>query len=86
MTYEERDEVQRRELDRLVEETYGSMENFRNLEWGFISWTAWDFTVYPYHGLQDFLEQMAEASLRQERPWLNMFEPRFRRTANVDDA
>ncbi|RYC91795.1 hypothetical protein BFJ63_vAg5237 [Fusarium oxysporum f. sp. narcissi] len=85
-TYEKRDEVQRRELDRLVEETYGSMENFRNLEWGFISWTAWDFTVYPYHGLQDFLEQMAEASLRQERPWLNMFEPRFRRTANVDDA
>ncbi|KAG7405289.1 hypothetical protein Forpe1208_v014958 [Fusarium oxysporum f. sp. rapae] len=85
-TYEERDEVQRRELDRLVEETYGSMDNFRHLEWGLISWTAWDFTVYPYNGLRDFLEQMAEASLRQERPWLNMFEPRFRRTANMDGA
>ncbi|KAL9562108.1 hypothetical protein ACKAV7_013652 [Fusarium commune] len=85
-TYEERDEVQRRELVRLVEETYGSMDNFRNLEWGLISWTAWDFTVYPYNGLRDFLEQMAEVSLRQERPWLNMFEPRFRRTANMDGA
>ncbi|TXC03032.1 hypothetical protein FocTR4_00015152 [Fusarium oxysporum f. sp. cubense] len=85
-TYEERDEVQRRELDRLVKETYGSMENFKNLEWGLISWTAWDFTVYPYNGFRDFLEQMAEASLRQERPWLNMFEPRFRKTANMDGA
>ncbi|KAL5586482.1 hypothetical protein FOBRF1_016352 [Fusarium oxysporum] len=85
-TYEERDEVQRRELDRLVKETYGSMENFKNLEWGLISWTAWDFTVYPYNGFHDFLEQMAEASLRQERPWLNMFEPRFRKTANMNGA
>ncbi|PNP81219.1 hypothetical protein FNYG_05686 [Fusarium nygamai] len=82
-TYEERNDTQRRELDRLVQETYGSMENFRNLEWGLISWTAWDFTVYPFNGIRAFLEQMAEASLRQERPWLNMFEPRFRKMANA---
>nr|RBQ92588.1 hypothetical protein FVER53263_08814 [Fusarium verticillioides] len=82
-TYEERNDTQRRELDRLVQETYGSMEIFKNLEWGLISWTAWDFTVYPFNGIQDFLEQMAEASLRQERPWLNMFEPRFRKLANA---
>ncbi|KAF4503457.1 hypothetical protein FAGAP_311 [Fusarium agapanthi] len=81
-TYEERNNTQRRELDRLVQETYGSMENFSNLEWGLISWTAWDFTVYPYNGIREFLEQMAEASLRQDRPWLNMFEPRFRKMAN----
>ncbi|KAG5763908.1 hypothetical protein H9Q72_007999 [Fusarium xylarioides] len=85
-TYVERNDTQRRELDRLVQETYGSMEKFENLEWGLISWTAWDFTVYPYNGIKDFLEQMAEASLRQERPWLNMFEPRYRRTANMDDV
>jgi hypothetical protein len=82
-TYEERNDTQRRELDRLVQEIYGSMENFRNLEWGLISWTAWDFTVCPFNGIRDFLEQMAEASLRQERPWLNMFEPRFRKLANA---
>ncbi|KAF5550056.1 hypothetical protein FNAPI_7859 [Fusarium napiforme] len=81
--YEERNATQRGELDRLVQETYGSMENFRNLEWGLISWTAWDFTVYPFNGIQDFLEQMAEASLRKERTWLNMFEPRFRKLANA---
>ncbi|KAF5707790.1 hypothetical protein FMUND_10940 [Fusarium mundagurra] len=80
-TYEERNDTQRRELERLVQETYGSMENFRNLEWGLISWTAWDFTVYPFNGIRDFLEQMAEASLRQERPWMYMFEPRFRKMA-----
>ncbi|KAF5607574.1 hypothetical protein FPANT_827 [Fusarium pseudoanthophilum] len=82
-TYEERNNIQRRELERLVQETYGSMENFRNLEWGLISWTAWDFTVCPFNGIWDFLEQMAEASLREERPWLNMFEPRFRKLANA---
>ncbi|KAF4436720.1 hypothetical protein FACUT_6315 [Fusarium acutatum] len=82
-TYEERNDTQRCELDRLVQERYGSMENFSNLEWGLISWTAWDFTVYPYNGIRDFLEQMAEASLRKERPWMNMFEPRFRKMANA---
>ncbi|KAF4448054.1 hypothetical protein F53441_8485 [Fusarium austroafricanum] len=81
-TYEERDESQRRELDRLVEETYGNMENFQNLEWALVSWTAWDFTYIPYNGIRDLLERTAEAGLREERPWLNIFEPRFRRLAN----
>ncbi|KAF5986679.1 hypothetical protein FCOIX_1493 [Fusarium coicis] len=58
-------------------------EKLQELEWGLISWTAWDFTVCPSNGIRDFLEQMAEASLRQERPWLNMFEPRFRKLANA---
>ncbi|KAF4340097.1 hypothetical protein FBEOM_5957 [Fusarium beomiforme] len=69
-TYEERDESQCRELDRLVQEIYGSMENFRNLEWGLLSWNEWNFTFYPYNGFRDFLEQMAEASLKKPRPWL----------------
>jgi hypothetical protein len=65
----------------VVEETYGSMENFQNLEYALISWTAWDITFYPYNGIRDLLERMAEAALCKERPWLNIFEPRFRRLA-----
>ncbi|KAM5372631.1 hypothetical protein ACJZ2D_007405 [Fusarium nematophilum] len=80
-TYEERNEQQRRELDRVVEETYESMENFRNLDYALISWTAWDITFYPYNGIRDLLERMAEASLYKDRQWLNIFEPRFRRLA-----
>ena len=78
-TYEERNEDQRRELDRVVEETYGSMETFRNLDHALISWTSWDITMYPYNGIRDVLERMAEAALYKDRPWLNIFEPRFRR-------
>ncbi|KAM0560076.1 hypothetical protein ACHAPJ_004036 [Fusarium lateritium] len=80
-TYEERDESERRALDRLVEETYGSFETFRNLDYALISWTPWDITYHPYNGIRDFLEQMAEAALYRERPWLNIFEPSFRRLA-----
>lgn len=78
-TYEERNEEQRRELDRVVDETYGSMEEFRNLEYVYMSWTAWDFTMYPYKGMRDLLERMAEGALYKDRPWLNIFEPSFRR-------
>ncbi|KAM0437873.1 hypothetical protein ACHAPT_002238 [Fusarium lateritium] len=79
--YEERNDYQRRELDRVVEETYGSMENFRNLEYALISWTPWDIEFFPYNGIRDLLERMAEAALHKDRPWLNIFEPRFRRLA-----
>ncbi|KAJ4169070.1 hypothetical protein NW754_011002 [Fusarium falciforme] len=37
--YEKRNDSQRRELGHVVEETYGSMEDFRNLEYVLISWT-----------------------------------------------
>ncbi|KAM6529715.1 hypothetical protein FALCPG4_007843 [Fusarium falciforme] len=79
--YEKRNDSQRRELDRVVEETYGSMENFRNLEYVLISWTTWDIEFYPYGGIRDLLERMAEAALHKDRPRLNIFEPRFRRLA-----
>ncbi|KAJ3535841.1 hypothetical protein NM208_g6968 [Fusarium decemcellulare] len=80
-TYEERNDDQRLELDRVVEETYGGIENLRNLEYGLVSWTAWDITFYPYNGIRDLLERLAEATLYKDRPWLNIFEPRFRRMA-----
>ncbi|KAJ4180021.1 hypothetical protein NW755_012061 [Fusarium falciforme] len=79
--YEKRNDSQRRELDRVVEETYGSMESFRNLEYVLISWTTWDIEFYPYGGIRDLLERMAEAALHKDRPRLNIFEPRFRRLA-----
>ncbi|KAL6353922.1 hypothetical protein LRP88_12917 [Fusarium phalaenopsidis] len=77
--YEKRNDSQRRELDRVVEETYGSMESFRDLEYVLISWTPWDIEFYTYDGIRDLLERMAEAALHKDRPWLNIFEPRFRR-------
>ncbi|KAK7428102.1 hypothetical protein QQZ08_005341 [Neonectria magnoliae] len=80
-TYGERNDSQRRELDRVVEETYGSMETFRNLDYALVGWTSWDMTFYPYNGIRDLLERAAEAALYKDRPWLNIFEPRFRRLA-----
>ncbi|KAF5000496.1 hypothetical protein FGRMN_1663 [Fusarium graminum] len=79
--YEERNEAQRQELDNLVQKTYGSMEVFQNLEYVVVSWTPWDLEFLPFNGIQRFLEWVAEASLRNDRPWLNIFEPRFRRLA-----
>ncbi|KAM0346181.1 hypothetical protein ACHAPU_005602 [Fusarium lateritium] len=79
--YEERNESQRRELDNLVLETYGNMEVFRNLQFVLVSWTPWDLDFLPFNGIQRFLEWVTEASLRNDRPWLNVFEPRFRRLA-----
>jgi hypothetical protein len=78
-TYEEKSQSQREEIDRVVRETYGSMEVLRNLEYAFVSWTAWDFTFIPYNGMHVLLERMAEAALSEKRPWSKVFEPRFRR-------
>ncbi|KAJ4320266.1 hypothetical protein N0V84_005964 [Fusarium piperis] len=79
--YEKRNESQRHELDRVVKEIYGSIETFRNLEYALISWTPWDIEFHPYNGIRDLLERMAEAGLHKDRPWLNIFEPRYRRLA-----
>ncbi|CAG7559894.1 unnamed protein product [Fusarium equiseti] len=81
-TYEERNESQRRELDSLVQETYGSIEAFRELESAIVVWTAWNFTFYPFKGMRDFLEAMAEISLQKNWYWTYVFEPRFRRMRN----
>lgn len=77
-TYSERNAEQRQELDRIVEETYGSMETFRDMKHALPSWTAWDFTMFPDKGIRDLLERMAESALYKDRPWLNIFEPSFR--------
>jgi hypothetical protein len=77
-TYEERSQPQRDEIDRVVRETYGSMEVLRNLEYAYVSWTPWDFTFFPYNGMHDLFERMAEAALSKNRPWSCVFEPRFR--------
>jgi hypothetical protein len=78
-TYEDRNETQRRELDNLIQGTYGSMEAFRELDHVFLHWTPWDLDFIPFHRFRDVLEWIAEASLRKDRPWLNVFEPRYRR-------
>ncbi|KIL87587.1 hypothetical protein FAVG1_09295 [Fusarium avenaceum] len=80
-TYGERDETQRRDLDNLIQETYGSMEALRDLDHVLLHWTPWDLDFIPFHKFRDVLEWIAEASLRKNRPWLNVFEPRYRRLA-----
>jgi hypothetical protein len=80
-TYQEGNETQRRGLDNLIQETYGSMEAFRDLDHVFLQWTPWDFDFIPFHRFRDVLEWIAEASMRKDRPWLNVFEPRYRRLA-----
>ncbi|KAM0193348.1 hypothetical protein ACHAPA_004465 [Fusarium lateritium] len=80
-TYQERNEAQRRVLDNLIQETYGSMEAFRDLGHVFFHWTPWDLNSIPFHRFEDVLEWIAEASLRKDRPWLSVFEPRYRRLA-----
>lgn len=82
--YQERNESQRSELDNLVQETYGSMDVFRDLEYVLMCWTPWDLRYYPFKGIRDFLEQIAEASLQKNQDWLNVFEPRFRRLMKND--
>ncbi|KAG8672749.1 hypothetical protein FPOAC2_06152 [Fusarium poae] len=84
-TYQERNESQRSELDNLVQETYGSMDVFKDLEYVLMCWTPWDLRFYPSRGVRDFLEQMAEASLQKNRHWLYVFEPRYRRLAKDDE-
>ncbi|KAJ4355661.1 uncharacterized protein N0V89_003681 [Didymosphaeria variabile] len=80
-TYEKRSQSQRDQLDRVVQEMYGSLDVLLNLEYALVSWTPWDFTFHPYNGIHDLLERMAEASLHKKRPWSKIFEPTFRRMA-----
>ncbi|RGP65258.1 hypothetical protein FSPOR_7392 [Fusarium sporotrichioides] len=79
--YQQRNESQRGELDNLVQETWGSMEVFRDLDYVLMCWTPWDLRFCPFKDFRDFLEQMAEVSLQKNRHWLNVFEPRYRRLA-----
>ncbi|KAM0247156.1 hypothetical protein ACHAP5_004235 [Fusarium lateritium] len=65
-TYQERNEAQRRVLDNLIQETYGSMEAFRDLGHVFSHWTPWDVNFIPFHRSEDVLEWIAEASLRND--------------------
>jgi hypothetical protein len=61
------------------------MEAFRDLEYVIMSWTPWDLRFYHFNRTQDFLEQMAEASLQKNRHWLHLFEPRYRQLAKDDE-
>ena len=78
-TYAERSPEQQKELDRAVEETYGSVQNFRDLEWGVVSWTSWGILFVPYNGFRDLLERMAENARTEFWPWNQLFDPSARR-------
>ncbi|KAJ9615182.1 hypothetical protein H2200_001256 [Cladophialophora chaetospira] len=77
-TYQERTKEQQKELDRVIHETYESMQAFEAMEWGLISWTTWGIEMVPYNGMRDMLERLAEQSMRIYRLWSHVFEPDFR--------
>lgn len=82
-TYEGRSTEQKKELARVVRETYGSMKAFASLEWGLISWTSWGIEIIPYSGMRDVFERLAEQSMRVSRVWDHVFEPDFRISSDV---
>ncbi|RYP52790.1 hypothetical protein DL768_002113 [Monosporascus sp. mg162] len=73
--YLARDGVGKKRLQRLAEETYGSLDELRNLKWATTMWTHWFTETRPYRDIRHLLEDLAEGSRAVERPWSIMFDP-----------
>ncbi|PVI00282.1 hypothetical protein DM02DRAFT_527289, partial [Periconia macrospinosa] len=80
--YNDKSDKDKEELDRLVTETYGSMEAFNGIECALLAQRNWTGETMPYHGVRGLLEVMAEESMRVLRPWHGSFEPQIKRTLN----
>ncbi|TLS30849.1 hypothetical protein PpBr36_02663 [Pyricularia pennisetigena] len=76
--FEQRTAEQKKELERVVCETYGSMEEFRAVEKGLILWRDYELDMVAYNGVRGLLEVLAVESMRKYRPWLRIYEPRRR--------
>ncbi|RYP72289.1 hypothetical protein DL771_004263 [Monosporascus sp. 5C6A] len=74
-TYQARDDVGKKRLQRLAEETYGSLDELRNLKWATIMWTHWFAETRPYRDIRHLLEDLAEGSQAVKRPWSIVFDP-----------
>ena len=83
-TYQNRSKEQKKELARVVRETYGSMKAFASLKWALISWTSWGIETIPHNGMRDLFERLAEQSMRVSRVWDHVFEPDFRICSDDD--
>ncbi|KAI6360560.1 hypothetical protein MCOR25_006723 [Pyricularia grisea] len=69
----------RRRLQVAVEDIYGSLQRFRELEFGVVSWRHWDPEgVVPYDGVRGMLEVMAEKSMHRYMLWDPCFRPNQR--------
>ncbi|WYZ35741.1 hypothetical protein EsH8_X_000388 [Colletotrichum jinshuiense] len=77
--YESRPEDGKRLLRREVEEVYGSIEAFRELEWAVLLWTAWFADTTPYRDFGALLEGLAVGSQRKLHLWSLNFEPNTRK-------
>ncbi|RYP85011.1 hypothetical protein DL769_001054 [Monosporascus sp. CRB-8-3] len=77
--YHARDDVGKEQLQRLAEETYGSLDELRNLKWATIMWTSWFAEMKPYRDTRHLLEDLAEGSQAVKRPWSIVFDPKFKK-------
>ncbi|TLS24045.1 hypothetical protein PpBr36_08854 [Pyricularia pennisetigena] len=66
-------------LQRAVEDVYGSMQRFRDLDRAVVGWTSWGHEFEAFDGVRGVLEVMAERSLHRLRPWDDCFRPGHRK-------
>ncbi|KAJ3940413.1 uncharacterized protein N0V96_009411 [Colletotrichum fioriniae] len=66
-------------LRREVEEVYGSIDDFRKLEWGLLMWTSWFTQMVPYRDLSAFMDELARGSRRTVEEWTLQFDPSTRK-------
>ncbi|KXH34191.1 hypothetical protein CNYM01_07542 [Colletotrichum nymphaeae SA-01] len=69
----------RRLLRREVEEVYGSIDEFRTLEWGLLMWTSWFTEMVPYRDLSALMDELARGSRRKAEEWTLQFDPSTRK-------
>ncbi|RYP21339.1 hypothetical protein DL765_002240 [Monosporascus sp. GIB2] len=74
-TYQACDDAGKKRLQRLAEETYGSLDELRNLKWATIMWNPWFAETRPYRDVRHLLEDLAEGSQAVKRPWSVVFDP-----------
>ncbi|KAH9436219.1 hypothetical protein MCOR02_005127 [Pyricularia oryzae] len=73
--FEQRTAEQKAELERVVCETYGSVEDFRSLERGLVLWRDYELDMMAYNGVRGLLEVLGLESMRRYRFWLRIYEP-----------
>ncbi|RYO76612.1 hypothetical protein DL766_007936 [Monosporascus sp. MC13-8B] len=69
------DDAGKKRLQRLAEETYGSLDELRNLKGATIMWNPWFAETRPYRDVRHLLEDLAEGSQAVKRPWPVVFDP-----------
>ncbi|KAL0934088.1 uncharacterized protein CTRU02_210887 [Colletotrichum truncatum] len=77
--YDALPEAGKAKLRREVEEVYGTLEAFRELEWAVLLWTDWFAEMLSYRDFAALLEDFAVGSQRKMRPWSMYWSPDVRK-------